>query len=161
MGVKRQMRRTRRDIRFDRPGMRGRRHDYSSGYGQGFVGRMIPKGRAPAPSSYALLRSPSSERTKTGMSQEQEIQALKRQAHAIEAGLRSLERRTEALRGEATVLDYRVVVNSALCVGCGICEDICPMGAISLEEIAVVDSERCTGCRLCLAQCPRGALSLS
>ena len=94
------------------------------------------------------------------MNREQEIQALKRQAHAIEAGLRSLERRTGALRGEATVSDYRVVVNSDLCVGCGICKDICPAGAISLEEIAVIDSERCTGCGLCLDQCPRGALSL-
>lgn len=156
-----QMRRTRRNIRFDRPGMRGRRHDYSSGHGQGFVGRIITKGRAPAPSSYPLFRSPSSERTRTGMSREQEIQALKRQAHAIEAGLRSLKRRTGALRGEAAVSDYRVVVNSDLCVGCGICKDICPAGAISLEEIAVVDSERCTGCCLCLDQCPRGALSLS
>ncbi len=155
------MRRTRRNIRFDRPGMRGRRHDCSSGYGQGFVGRMITKGRASAPSSYTLFRSPISERTRIGMSREQEIQALKRRAHAIEAGLRSLERRTGVFRGEATVSDYRVVVHSDLCVGCGICKDICPAGAISLKEIAVVDSERCTGCRLCLDQCPRGALSLS
>ena len=94
------------------------------------------------------------------MSREQEIQALKRQSHAIEAGLRSLERRTGALRGEADVSDYRVFVNSDLCAGCGVCKDICPAGAISLEEIAVVDSERCTGCRLCLDQCPRGAISL-
>ena len=94
------------------------------------------------------------------MRREQEIQALKRQAHAIEAGLRSLERRTGAFRDEATVSDSRVFVYSDLCVGCGICRDICPAGAISLEEIAVVDSERCTGCRLCLDQCPRGAISL-
>jgi ferredoxin len=156
-----QMRRTRRKMRFDRRVMGGRRHDYSSGHGQGFLGRMIPKGRAPGHSSYPLFRSPSSEPTRTGMSRDQEIQALKRQAHAIEAGLRSLERRAGALRGEDTVSYYRVVVNSDLCVGCGICKDICPAGAISVEEIAVVDSERCTGCQLCLAQCPRGALSLS
>ena len=143
-----------------RPRMRGRKHDYFSGHGQGFVGRRITKDRIPALSSYPLIRFPSSERTRTGMSREQEIQALKRQAHAIEAGLRSLERRTGAFRGKADVSDERVFVNSDLCVGCGICADICPSGAISLEEIAVVDSERCTGCRLCLDQCPRGALSL-
>jgi ferredoxin len=46
------------------------------------------------------------------------------------------------------------------CVCCGICVDICPEHAISMDALVVVDPKRCTGCGACIAECPSEALSL-
>lgn len=52
-------------------------------------------------------------------------------------------------------------VDSDLCTGCGVCVDMCPMGAISLRDnIAQVDIQKCTGCGICEDECPVGAISL-
>lgn len=51
-------------------------------------------------------------------------------------------------------------VNADKCVGCAICQDICPGGAITIDKIARVDPKRCIGCGRCVDQCPQGALTL-
>lgn len=51
-------------------------------------------------------------------------------------------------------------VNKNLCVGCALCAQICPQGAISLiGGKAEVDTMRCNSCYWCLETCPRGAIS--
>lgn len=46
------------------------------------------------------------------------------------------------------------------CTGCGLCESICPKGAISFKysnvfsEYPVIDSELCVNCNLCRKKCP-------
>ena len=55
---------------------------------------------------------------------------------------------------------FIAVVDKDLCSACGSCVDVCPMKAISLEEIAYADPEKCIGCGLCISSCPEGALSL-
>lgn len=52
------------------------------------------------------------------------------------------------------------VVDKDLCTACGLCVDVCPMKAISLEEVAFSDPEKCIGCGLCISSCPEEALSL-
>ncbi len=50
------------------------------------------------------------------------------------------------------------------CIGCGICESICPQSAIAMSggasAHAVVDPSSCRGCGICAAECPSGAMTL-
>jgi ferredoxin len=50
-------------------------------------------------------------------------------------------------------------VDRDLCVGCGVCVENCPQGAIDLVRgIAVINPERCVSCGQCISVCPRGAI---
>ncbi len=53
---------------------------------------------------------------------------------------------------------YRAEVDISLCTGCGSCEDVCHVNAITIGETAQVSGELCLGCGLCVAACPVGAL---
>lgn len=51
-------------------------------------------------------------------------------------------------------------VNIELCIGCGICEDSCPFGAIAVEDGLAVVGESCTLCGSCVDVCEVEALTL-
>ena len=55
----------------------------------------------------------------------------------------------------------KLSVDLERCVRCGKCEQVCPMGAIMVDEdIFRVDSSLCNGCGRCVDGCREGALSL-
>ncbi|MDR3207673.1 MAG: 4Fe-4S binding protein, partial [Oscillospiraceae bacterium] len=42
------------------------------------------------------------------------------------------------------------------CLGCRVCERVCPQGAIKItDSLASIDYEKCTGCGDCAEKCPR------
>ena len=54
-----------------------------------------------------------------------------------------------------------VTVNKEMCLGCGACTEVCPVGAIVLGEdgLAESDPNTCLDCGACVATCPVGAIS--
>jgi heterodisulfide reductase subunit A len=57
-------------------------------------------------------------------------------------------------------------VDEELCVGCGLCESLCPYGAISMvwrnpqKLVSETTDVQCQGCGICVASCPIGARDL-
>ena len=54
--------------------------------------------------------------------------------------------------------------DTAVCIGCGVCESACPQLAVTLttgaDAHALVDPNVCRGCGICAADCPSGAMQL-
>jgi len=53
------------------------------------------------------------------------------------------------------------VVDEELCIGCGLCEEICPYGAHKVVEgKSTVIEALCRGCGACAVECPQRAISM-
>lgn len=51
-------------------------------------------------------------------------------------------------------------VNQDLCRGCGICAEICEIGAIRIAaQTAWIETSLCTQCQACVDACPHGAIT--
>jgi len=51
-----------------------------------------------------------------------------------------------------------VKVDESKCTGCGICVEICPVGAITIDKVAKIDAGICAGCGVCIDECPNNAI---
>jgi MinD superfamily P-loop ATPase len=53
------------------------------------------------------------------------------------------------------------VIDQALCLGCGRCQEVCRFGAVGNEQGGfLVEPLLCEGCGACVHQCPEGAIKL-
>ena len=59
---------------------------------------------------------------------------------------------------DVTTLEY----NEDKCVGCGMCEEVCPHGVISISEnkAHIVDKDSCMECGACAMNCPAEAITV-
>jgi Fe-S-cluster-containing hydrogenase component 2 len=51
-----------------------------------------------------------------------------------------------------------VVINDG-CIGCGACQEVCPINAIQMWDEKAVKCDLCGGAPKCVEACPRQALS--
>ena len=66
-------------------------------------------------------------------------------------------------RGVVTVESATCTVDEELCAGCGMCEEICPYGALKLDTrrgVMRANVVLCKGCGACAATCPSNAITL-
>jgi heterodisulfide reductase subunit A len=67
------------------------------------------------------------------------------------------------VRGAVTVESATCTVDEELCAGCGMCEEVCPYGALRLDTRKAVMRANvvlCKGCGACAATCPSNAITL-
>ena len=62
------------------------------------------------------------------------------------------------IRKRRNVMSIKVDQNK--CTGCGVCAEVCPSGAIIVDEVAKIDAGLCRDCGLCIDECPVEALSM-
>ncbi|MHC4507299.1 MAG: 4Fe-4S binding protein [Planctomycetota bacterium] len=55
---------------------------------------------------------------------------------------------------------FRIAIDVDECNGCGVCEDRCHFGAISMNGVAEIDFDKCFGCGNCVIKCDLEALTL-
>ncbi len=54
----------------------------------------------------------------------------------------------------------KLKIDTDKCLGCGICEKLCPMNNITIRDQKAVPGDRCTMCYRCINNCPAQALTL-
>jgi len=91
---------------------------------------------------------------------EQELDALKAQAEAVERQLQDIHERSSQIQRGARSSRLVAIVDARKCNTCGTCQEVCPVGAITIDSAAIVDSAVCTGCGRCVEECPREAITL-
>jgi len=112
---------------------------------------------------------------------DQEIEMLRAQADTMMAQLQAINARISAIKLERGANPARdtdanfsgmtskatevggvvAVVEQNECINCEICANVCPEGAITMEDVAVIDAQRCSGCGLCVDECPNKAICLA
>jgi heterodisulfide reductase subunit A len=70
--------------------------------------------------------------------------------------------RATTILAKETIMAEGIVcsINEDICSGCGICEVLCPYGAIVVNKerkVAEINEALCKGCGTCCAACPSGA----
>ena len=51
-------------------------------------------------------------------------------------------------------------IDTKKCVGCAVCESLCPMENIKVENDRAVSGNRCTMCYRCFSNCPKKAITI-
>ena len=138
----------------------GRGMGMGGGRGMGRGMGMGGGATATPPSGPSIPSGPMPPQTSGSLGREQELQMLKAQAQDMGAQLQSINARINDIEHSGAPSTLIAVVEAEKCTGCGVCQQVCPTDAISVDDIAGINRKKCTGCGQCVAECPQDALSL-
>jgi len=63
-------------------------------------------------------------------------------------------------RGDSKLWTVDFIVVGDACVRCGLCAEVCPVGAIDQEDSSVIDTKKCITCCACIKRCPEHARTM-
>lgn len=101
--------------------------------------------------------------------------ALRARALTLMAQVNTLAQRIEALEANRSEISTpptsvpqtreRITkmiaqVDNEKCTLCGLCVDLCPTQAITMNDFVKIAPEKCTGCGTCVSECPSEAISM-
>jgi len=135
---------------------RVRRGRFSRGRGRGGMFQGQPSFSGQAPQAF-----------NQSASKEQELELLKQQSQQLKQHLDMVLRRIEEVRKGSKqeprprkLRNLKTFIDESKCTACGVCANVCPQGAIVINNSAVVNTALCTGCGICVGACPNSAISL-
>jgi formate hydrogenlyase subunit 6/NADH:ubiquinone oxidoreductase subunit I len=112
-----------------------------------------------------MLITPTSKRTDDGAKHRDLVFYLPEKRRRFVEALRVLTERTTGTHS-ATILFSLPKVDAVQCIGCSMCADLCPTGALEAKEEAgmlciTCNATDCVACNLCVDACYKHAISLS
>ena len=135
-----------------RGGGRGRCMGGGIGMGQG-MGMGMRTAMPGSPASFDVFQS-----NNISVGNQSELEQLKQQSQILQKQKQEIDNRISELESGRKAAAF---VQTDKCNGCGICTDVCPAGAISINEHAFVNPRLCTACVVCVSECPNGAITIT
>ncbi|TXT65725.1 MAG: hypothetical protein BAJALOKI3v1_70027 [Promethearchaeota archaeon] len=68
---------------------------------------------------------------------------------------------SSVIEGFLKNLNLKIAIDPSKCIGCGLCEEICPFGLLKEENDGtynIGEPEKCTECSACERNCPTHAI---
>jgi len=101
------------------------------------------------------------------VSKKQELELFKQQSQQLKQQLDVVFRRIEEVQKgrkqepqPQKLRNLKVFIDESKCMACGVCANVCPQSAITVNNIAGIDVGLCTGCGQCVRACPNRAIFL-
>ena len=62
--------------------------------------------------------------------------------------------------GITKLWDVDFIAVSGLCTQCGVCAEVCPVGAVDPQDSSMINQEKCITCCACIKKCPQNARTM-